>query len=674
MALELEIEFGLSFGNPYAISFLCEARRRGKPVFLLSDTYFPSSFIARLLAKAGVPDPAIDRILASNEQDASKAAGDLFHRFRAMLPGEARILHIGDDLVGDVIQAARAGIDGRRFAPMVPPPDTAVREALCRVEEQPDPTASLRGLGRAVLGGGSEAEAFFFAFGATRLGPAIATFCAWLVRDAARRGIRKICPLMRDGAIFARLMRLDPAAEGIEIDELYLSRRAAFLPRMGRLDAAALAHFRSRRSFALADLVAELGLPRPPDAVIPLLGQPLQSLAIEGEIEAYLAAPDTQAAAARASDEARASLLAYLARLFGDSEAVALVDFGAAGNSMAWIGECLGAAAPSFVNYLFYAAPELMGNFAKGHLYAVFAGSDPEVARASRLILRSPEIFELPLTGLFETTIGYRHPAGGEAGPVTYRPIVDAEQDRRLQACLRGIDHAGAHLRQILAQVPEEAVLSPQTRRAIVLDLARVVDLPTADEARYLGDLLFDDNAGTDHVARICSPEDDEHLARVGAEAFLATARSRWGYHAMGVRWPQGVLTRHRTGALVEIHRKLFNDMDYRFFADDLFERVAAAGRRTVTLYGGGRIGFEMLDHARRRGLDVDFVVDSNEALHGTSLSGHRIVPLATAASEGCQAYLVASVAFARAIVDTIEAHYRARKLAAPTIFSLLNT
>jgi hypothetical protein len=204
----------------------------------------------------------------------------------------------------------------------------------------------------------------------------------------------------------------------------------------------------------------------------------------------------------------------------------------------------------------------------------------------------------------------------------------------------------------------------------VLHDLGRLLDLPTPEEAVQLGSLLFDDNAGSEHYEPISGERDAARLASMGPAAFMAMARRRWSFHAAGVRWPQGAVTRAHPEVLVEAHRQVYNDMDYRFFANDLADRAIALGRDTVTIYGGGRIGFEMLAHAERCGIRVDFVVDSNAALHGVSLRGQEIVPLAKAVAEGCQTYVVASIAFAAAITETIRSFYATHNLPPPLILS----
>jgi hypothetical protein len=213
--------------------------------------------------------------------------------------------------------------------------------------------------------------------------------------------------------------------------------------------------------------------------------------------------------------------------------------------------------------------------------------------------------------------------------------------------------------------------LSSDARVACLQSLCRVLELPTPEEARHLGDLIFDDNAGSGYSAPICGDKDLAKLDAIGPEAFVANFRARWGYHADGVRWPQGTVTRAYPEFLVNLRRRVCSDVDHKFVCRDLVDHAQAAGVRTITVYGAGKIGHELVLHAEGRGVSVDFIVDSNPLLHGSSLSGRRIVSLETARAAGCGAYCIASVAFAGEIGRTIRDHYRQRGLEAPVILSI---
>jgi hypothetical protein len=123
----------------------------------------------------------------------------------------------------------------------------------------------------------------------------------------------------------------------------------------------------------------------------------------------------------------------------------------------------------------------------------------------------------------------------------------------------------------------------------------------------------------------------------------------------------------------LRVHRATFNDADNRFFCQDLVDEAIKLGHERVTVYGAGKIGLDMVAVARAKGLCVDFVVDSDETLHGTVVKDISVVSLEHAATLGARVFLVASVAFASAICESIRCYHESTRRAVPVIISNLH-
>jgi FMN phosphatase YigB (HAD superfamily) len=221
MALELQVEYDLSFPNPYTRSFLLAAHAQGVPICLTSDTYFARDFIGRLLAKAGLGDATAITLLLSNEQGQSKAEGGLFdrllERFAPIAPPQA-ILHIGDHLTSDGWQPRARGIQARVLIGGAEASARAEQAAVLGIERlDGDVARALRGLGDLSGDGLRGDEAALYAIGATVLGPALAFFALWVVEQAAREELELLCPVMREATVFAPLLRAAAEVLGHEL-------------------------------------------------------------------------------------------------------------------------------------------------------------------------------------------------------------------------------------------------------------------------------------------------------------------------------------------------------------------------------------------------------------------------------------------------------------------------
>lgn len=670
----LELEYAHSFVNPYTRDLLRYLQVEDIRVCLTSDTYFPRAFVERLLAKAAIDSTALS-ILLSCEQDANKANGALF---ATLLKREAlapeRILHLGDDLTADYIQAKRAGLSVCYLADIHLPTALNQSELLLGADTLQDPLRSLRRLGHFVDPQQPEKTAFFRYLGDSVLGPGLCAFALWAARDAKDRGIQLICPIMREGALLGPLLQKACALidATIKVKPLYTSRGAAFLPAMTHLDEQAISQYASRRHFTLNNLLEELNLPDVPPSLRDELDHTLNAISEQEQLKNFFLSEAVQEAARQASEEARTLLGEYVETLWQGVEKVALMDLGPGGTALAWLAESVGRLAERIdVNYLFYAIPELARRRCRGHRYAVFMPYSPETLPLLSQLERSHEPIETLMTGRHQTTLGYKRNSEGGVSPVLADVFHDTEQNELLAAFTAGVEQAWDHFAHVYREVDGRGLIGPEARLALLKQIQRLLELPTDLEARILGDLLFDDNAGSSSFARICSERDLAWLEHWGPDAFMAQSRQVWGYQAYNIRWPQAVVTRVYPDYLASKHRALFNDWEYKLLCVTLAEQLKADGYTHATLYGAGKLGYEMLHEAQNRGIQIDYVVDSNATLHGLKLLDKPIVPLQKAAAEGCGIYLVASAAFARQIVEGIQQYYHRQRRGTPTIYAI---
>jgi FMN phosphatase YigB (HAD superfamily) len=672
--LELEIEYALSFSNPYTISLLRAVRASGRGVCFTSDTYFSSDFVARLLGKAGLDPSEYDAVIVSCEHDANKSSGTLFDiiqvRFQQVPASD--MLHIGDDVVADFTQPRRKGLSACHLDTIHLEHDLAYRNLLLGVERHEDAAAMLPRLGRFTGAEGGGDEAIFDALGASRVGPALALFCLWVMRDAATRGVRMLCPIMREAHLFGPMLHVAAEALGVDIEvrPLYASRRATWLPAMRTLDSRAIARLRERRGYSLSAFVAELELPMLPPELEPERDTPFGEVVNKGALSAYLAREDVQTAARERSAAQRGLLKAYVEGVVGDCEHVAFVDLGANGHTLVALADSAELRSRLVAHYLLMAVDPAFDNLANGAFILPWLGSDALTSIAARALVRSHEPLEVLLTTRHKTTLGYVAGNNGSASPVLGPELPNSSQCQRLERFERAALEAMRHLAHMARNVGVGYLTSVSTRVAAGLALLRLIELPDAQEARSLGDLVFDDNAGASGWEPICDARGEMLARAVGVQAFLADERRRWGYGGRGVRWPQGTVTRLDSGLILSAWRATFNDTEHRFVCSDLIDEALRGGVTEVVVYGAGKVGFEMVQLARQLGLDVRAVVDSDTTLHGTLVAGAPVTSLASAARGGGAVFLVASVAYAGAIRDTIQRFHADLGLVPPVIHS----
>ena len=628
--LELEVEAERLFANPLLLAVLRDLSAARLPVVLLSDMYLAPADLARLLADAGIGPELYGRLHVSGAESCSKRDGGLFRLLLAAHPGipPDRILHIGDDPLGDVAMARAAGLEAVHY---VPGPGLArlrerERSLMGLAAETSPPTRRL-----AALAGREDKadEVFALEFGALVLGPAVAEYCRWVVEECRRQGIRRIAPLMREAALFAPLMRDWIAHRGYEMEvvALHLSRQALMPLELAGVDAAAARRILGERPHLPWDRLLVQAGGEVPAPLLDLAGLTLEELLAKPATEAGTAVdqvlalfddPELCSRAVRLAEEARERLLDYLAQVLGREGPVALVDLGARGSTPAAGVRLLPEGRSRCRIFLAYAVADIVTALTDGIRVQVFAGQDRTGMTLGRVLYRSPQILERVLTGLDGTTLGHRRDADGRVVPRLAEPPAKGGERRRLSLLQQGIRrYAGL----MTAVYPARGEVATVTGVQALLPLAATLLRPTALEADILGGLAYDQNDGTDGERVLCDATalaTVQPLAEMGEGPILALAL---GLRPALAPWPQGALTRLVPGIFHQPADRLGLEGGHGPACRALVERLRerTEGRFGILAVGGdGGMGPDFIRYAREAGLEPAAYAD---------LMGHLVPP-----------------------------------------------
>ena len=237
LAMEVETERAVLMPREPVVEVFREAVRSGKRVVLTSDMYLPERILSQLLAEKGVE--GYEKLFVSCDEGCCKASG-LFDRVRTYL-GDAKILHIGDNVDADLDPARAAGFEGF-YVP------SALRTALdCGWEKAIGKAENLAE--RCLIGqsvalafedpfipfsiGQMETDARLRRYAAGAVAPMVAGYLCWLASEFKDSKAARVLFLARDGwlpmAGYECLRRHWPELSLPEPTYLYVNRRAAFL-------------------------------------------------------------------------------------------------------------------------------------------------------------------------------------------------------------------------------------------------------------------------------------------------------------------------------------------------------------------------------------------------------------------------------------------------------------
>lgn len=268
--IELEIESRHLHAVPFMRALLAGERARAGRLAFLSDMYLPAAILRKWLEREEVCTSQ-DLLLVSGETRGSKSSGILFEAARQATGGDFKHWHhTGDHPFADVEKPRRLGAQATHFIAAHRTP----REEMARAS-----AGEFAPVWRSLLSGAmrlarlerlqpSARKALLWEIGTNVAGPLFFGFVAWTLREARRRGLRRLYFIARDGQLFWRIAReleSTAGADAITCHYLYASR-LVFAGPSELTDAAAL------RELAV------------PDAPFHSLRQAILALGLEPEV------------------------------------------------------------------------------------------------------------------------------------------------------------------------------------------------------------------------------------------------------------------------------------------------------------------------------------------------------------------------------------------------------
>lgn len=218
METELRIECDLLYANPYMKEVFDILRQRGKRMIAVSDTYFSSAFIWKVLEKNGYH--GIEKLFLSCEHGRGKHDGGLFDTVRACLGQGPRCVHIGDNEQTDVVMAKKKG-----FAAAYRP-NINLSGARYRTARQSRIIGSAyAGVVNGHLHSGFAEYTPFYEYGFIFGGLFVTGYCNFIHEYVSSRRIDRVLFLARDGDVLKQAY--DFLYPGNDSRYVYWSRSAA---------------------------------------------------------------------------------------------------------------------------------------------------------------------------------------------------------------------------------------------------------------------------------------------------------------------------------------------------------------------------------------------------------------------------------------------------------------
>ena len=260
--MEKTVEAENLMANPAVKALIQKKRDQGYQIAFISDMYLDSAFVKEILVREGCASHD-DPIYVSCEHSARKDTGKLYDIVRKDFhPTEWE--HFGDNLRSDIKIAHRKGIKAIHVDTAFNPAEKALLETgkLFGSEGGWQQLISISRTARIHFGNTPPA-----ALAADFVAPAYIPYVLFVLKDARKRGLRRLYFLSRDSYILLRIAQVfSEDYPEIELRYLFVSRRALLLPYLSGGGAedylAASDHHTIVRQGTIDERLAQLGTNR----------------------------------------------------------------------------------------------------------------------------------------------------------------------------------------------------------------------------------------------------------------------------------------------------------------------------------------------------------------------------------------------------------------------------
>ncbi|WP_421254269.1 HAD family hydrolase [Aeromonas sp. 600948] len=644
---ELKVEREVLYPDPIIQEVLVRAQRKNKLIVFISDMYLPEVFLRDCISEK-CPEISYNYLFVSSSVGLTKQSGALFsHVITQIKLKPEQVLHIGDNPRADVQSARQHGLASLHFDIPENLSEVLENEKVYRVNV---PSAMQHARKLAVLSMPqqlSEEEQFFYTYGAFILGPVLTAFAKWVLQSAKRLQVKNILSLMREGGIFAACINRQVDFQSQQYPDIrcqtcYASRKATYLPAIDDSQVEeAVSQTLMRRNYTVRDFFNEFGvqdvrLASFLDTPLALLDQ----IAIDGQDGLQLMAEvfEQNIEQIKSSiQQSRLDMRDYFVGLTGDAPYL-LVDLGGGGTIPSQISKAM--LQQPMSSLLLYCNHRGSKNSVITPISA-FIPVRNDTIKGIKKIARSPEIFEIVLVGLEGSTLGYRRTAEGKVVPRQAEVRYSAQHQQNIRSF-----EAGVNAYQLWDQSLGIAESDLNERISFLRMMERLVECPVSSEVHYLGNLVHEDNFGSERSYKVINSSGLARIHSEGIETFYRKFSKNMSYGERWLAWPQGSLSRLDPDLMMDFVG--LRDARYKHSQaiDRLLELMQSQQATEVIVYGAGEFFECLAPELVKKSIHIRSVIDKKANFGHYQVMGYDVISLSECSIPSGSVLIVASASF----------------------------
>ncbi|MEZ2718660.1 HAD family hydrolase [Niallia circulans] len=665
--LELQIECEMSYLNPNILSLLFDCKNKGIKIVLVSNMYLSTRQIEYILIANNFNIDIVDSIYVSSDYKVSKVDGSLFEVVLRDFKVHSleKIIHIGDNKVADIQGANNVGIKSIHYN-VIANNDSEDIFTWEEIKYNKPLVPELTSLRKLTYHNNNEQfkEDYFYSWGSAVLGPILTIFSEWVVDICIKENIKGIFPIMREGALFSKLLEkaINNRNLNIFVKPLFLSRQAVFLPSLISLDNEAIENIFDRRRLTVKDLLNFLKLPHYLDEFEKYKNIYLDEahtvfvgkVNLKENIRKWLLTNKIQSEMNIIIKKEKELLIKYIAQTLRGFENVVTIDLGFEGT----IQKALHSLVESkdinkkFLHLLVFGGEKNKQHLLDGMDIRGFAGNSGENIKIIKKIIRSSEMIEQLISDDCGCTKGY------EENSQVIKPILDNVSINASikESCQKGILFFQDLWFFINSQKPYLRTELYENKIEFSSMIERLISMPTREEVGKLGRMYYDENFGSTYIDKIITEDDKRLLKKEGIQRFLDFTTN--GYRMGKVNWPEGVVTEQFPHYFFSLYLSQSESGTYFSKMLKIINSINQTGIRNIVIYGAGEAGVSLLQVANLFNIKVEAFVDRNQKLWGTYLEGVKVVSLEEVVKGNSHVYAVGSFSFIDQIKNSIIRKY----------------
>ena len=264
----------------------------------------------------------------------------------------------------------------------------------------------------------------------------------------------------------------------------------------------------------------------------------------------------------------------------------------------------------------------------------------PETYEANNILGRSPEVFEYFLVGKTGTTIGYER-RKGKVQPVCEERSLTENKILQYQAFSDGV-----RAFQIIAQSLNMAPANLKERMSYTKMLSRLIDCPTAQEVKMIGQCEHEDNFGSQNTYNIIKPNNITKVKKLGVENFYLSFCKQRDALQREIPWPQGVITHLSENYLSDINQTNAHEYPHFGSVQTLIDTLTASKINEIIVYGTGEFFVYLFDFLIENNIKLKALVDRRAEFVDFKFNTIPVQSLYKCDFSVCNTIVIASAAF----------------------------